>query len=163
MPDMLVKLFDMPKIDLEARMVKQGVTIKRAMALDKCKIVEFVKSNFADVCAGWASECERAIFNTPPSCYIAVMDGQIVGFACYDASALGFFGPTGVAPSAQGKGIGKVLLGRCLESMKEKGYAYAIIGFVVEAVPFYEKAVGARIIEGSSVEKSVFWNLIPNE
>jgi len=163
MPDMLVKLYDMPKIDMEARMSKQGVTIKRAMALDKCKILEFVKSNFADICADWASECERAIFNTPPSCYIAVMDGQIVGFACYDASALGFFGPTGVASSVQGKGIGKVLLGRCLESMKEKGYAYAIIGYVVDAVSFYERAVNAVIIEDSPTCKSIYSNLVLGE
>ena len=32
MPDMLVKLFDMPKIDLDDRMEKEGIVIKRAMA-----------------------------------------------------------------------------------------------------------------------------------
>ena len=160
MPDMLVKLYDMPKIDLNERMAKEGVSIKRAMALDKCKVTEFVSTHFNDVCAGWVSECERAIFNDPSSCYIAVINGQVVGFACYDASAPGFFGPTGVSPAAQGKGIGKALLGKCLESMKEKGYAYAIIGYVTDAVEFYEKAVNAVVIEGSTPDKSVYSNLI---
>ena len=160
MPDMLVKLYDMPKIDLDARMAEEGVVLKRAMALDKSTVTGFVSAHFHDYCAGWVSECERVIFNTPPSCYIAVMDNEVVGFACYDTSALGFFGPTGVAPSAQGKGIGKALLGKCLESMKEKGYAYAIIGYVGEAVEFYEKAVNAVVIEGASPDKSVYCNLI---
>ena len=160
MPDMLVKLYDMPEIDLSARMSEEGVVIKRAMALDKCLVAEYVNAHFGTYCAGWVSECERAIFNTPPSCYIAVKESQIVGFACYDASAPGFFGPTGVSESMQGKGIGKALLGRCLESMKEKGYAYAIIGYVTDAVAFYEKAVNATVIEGASPDKSVYSNLI---
>ena len=160
MPDMLVNLYTMPKIDMEARMSEEGITIKRAMVLDKEKIVEFVKANFADICIEWAYECEKAIFNNPPSCYLAVKDNEILGFACYNASALGFFGPTGVVPSAQGKGIGKALLGRCLESMKELGYGYAIIGYVTDAISFYENVVNATVIEGSSTDKSVYCNLI---
>jgi len=163
MPDMLVKLYDMPKIDLDERMEIEGIVIKRAMALDKCKVLDFVNANFADFSTDWASECEKAIYNNPPSCFIAVRGSKIVGFACYDASALGFFGPTGVSPSVQGRGIGKALLGRCMEAMKEKGYAYAVIGYVVEAISFYENAVGATVIEGSTPEKSVYSNLIPEE
>ena len=163
MPDMLVNLYTMPKIDLEARMLKEGIVIKRAMALDKEKIVEYVKANFSDICIEWAYESEKAIFNNPPTCYIAVKDKEILGFACYDSSALGFFGPTGVSPSAQGKGIGKALLGKCLESMKELGYGYAIIGYVTDAVAFYEKAVNAIVIEDSPPGKNVYYNLIDVE
>jgi len=160
MPDMLVKLYDMPIIDMTAQMKSEGIVIKRAMALNKVQVTEFVRSNFGDYSTDWASECERAIFNSPPSCYIAVKDGQIVGFACYDATAPGYFGPTGVSPSEQGKGIGTALLLRCMESMKEKGYGYAIIGYVVEAVSFYEKTLNAVVIEGSSPEKSIYCNLL---
>jgi len=160
MPDMLVKLYDMPNIDLNDYLAEEGIVIKRAMALDKNKVTEFVRANFGDFCTDWASECERAILNNPPSCYIAVKGDQLVGFACYDASALGFFGPTGVSPTMQGKSVGKALLGKCLQSMKEKGYAYAIIGYVVEAVEFYKKAVGAVVIEGSAPDKSIYSNLI---
>ncbi|MCL2284920.1 MAG: GNAT family N-acetyltransferase [Firmicutes bacterium] len=155
MPDMLVKLYHMPKNDTEERMEKEGIQIKRAMALDKNVIVDFVKNNFG---YSWETECEKAIFNQPASCYIATKDKKIVGFACYDGTALGYFGPTGVLPDERGKGIGKALLFKCLESMKEKGYGYAIIGFV-GPVSFYEKAVGAAVIEGSSPETSVYSNL----
>ena len=156
MPDMLVRLYDMPKIDAETPMQKEGIVIKRAMALDKNRVMEFARANFG---FDWDNECERAIFNQPSSCYIAVKDKEIVGFACYDATALGFFGPTGVAKTESGKGIGKALLGKCMESMKEKGYGYAVIGYVTDAIAFYEKAVNAEVIEGSSPEKSVHSNM----
>ena len=163
MPDMLVKLFDMPKIDLDERMKTEGIVIKRAMALDKARVVEYVNRVFFDNCDGWAWECEKAIFNNPSSCYIAVEGKEIVGFACYDSSALGFFGPTGVTPQMRGKKIGQALLGKCLDSMKEKGYGYAIIGYVTDAVPFYEKACGATVIEGATPNKSVYSNLLQIE
>ena len=49
----------------------------------------------------------------------------------------------------RGRGIGKALLLAALNAMRESGYAYAIIGGVGPA-EFYEKAVGAVLIEGSS-------------
>lgn len=157
MPDMLVRLYNMPEID-NSRAQKEGVAVKRAMALDKTKILTFVRENFED--EGWVSECERAIFNDPISCYIAVKDEEVIGFACYDATAKGVFGPMGIKETARGKGIGEALLRACLHSMKEKGYAYAAIGWVTDAVEFYKKAVGAEVIEGSLPEKSVYKNLI---
>ena len=160
MADMLVKLYDMPKIDLDARLEAEGVKIKRAMSLDKADIAEFIRAHFYHK---WEYECERALFNNPSSCYIAVKGGMIIGFACYDATAPGFFGPTGVAPDETGKGIGKALLGKCLESMKEKGYGYAIIGYVTTAIEFYAKAVNAVVIEGSEVNTSIYSNLVSAE
>jgi GNAT superfamily N-acetyltransferase len=158
MPDMLVRLYDMPEINEEKRLADEGICIKRAMALDKTPIIEFIRANFET--EGWASECEKAIFTEPSSCYIAVRNGCVVGFACYDATGRGFFGPTGTAESERGKGIGKALLGRCLLSMREKGYGYAIIGYVTDAVGFYKKAVNATVIDGTDPGKSIYKNLI---
>ena len=166
MPDMLIKLYDMPNVtqasrdDLETKLEKEGIKIKRAMVLEKSVVAEFAKVQFNYL---WENEVERAIFNRPSSCYIAVKDKKIIGFACYDATGLGFFGPMGVAPEEEGKGVGKALLFKCLESMKEKGYGYAIIGYVTDAVPFYEKAVNARVIEDSDLGKSIYCNLISVE
>ena len=50
-----------------------------------------------------------------------------MGFACYDATAKNF-GPTGVTSDYRGKGIGRALLLKCLLSMREQDYGYAIIG-----------------------------------
>ena len=72
----------------------------------------------------------------------------MIGFACHEATCKCFFGPTGVDESFRGMGIGTHLLFACLQDMKNAGYAYAIIGGA-GPVEFYEKAVGAIVIEGS--------------
>jgi predicted N-acetyltransferase YhbS len=144
--DMLVKLYDLP--DARAafeRLREQGVEIRRALAAEKHKVAGWVRENFAE---GWASETEIAFGRQPISCFIAVKDGGIVGFACHDATCCNFFGPTGVAPKARKNGVGTALLFACLEDMRQQGFAYAIIGGVGPAV-YYSKAVGAVPIEGS--------------
>ncbi len=47
-------------------------------------------------------------------------------------------------------GLGTALLLLCLESMRELGYAYAVIGGV-GPIEFYEKVCGAFVIPGSQV------------
>jgi len=96
----------------------------------------------------WVSECEVAFARQPISCFIAIENGQLAGFACHDATCRDFFGPTGVSPSHRGRGIGRALLLACLHAMAGQGYAYAIIGGV-GPVEFYAKSVGAVLIEGS--------------
>lgn len=89
-------------------------------------------------------------FQTHPiTCYIATRGKQILGYACYNATAPDFFGPTAVAEAERGKGIGRALLLRSLASLREEGYGYAIIGGVGPAA-FYEKTVGATLITGST-------------
>ena len=75
--------------------------------------------------------------------------GALVGFACYDATIRGFFGPTGVHEAQRGRGLGKALLFAALHTMWEVGYAYAVIGSA-GPTEFYAKAVGATPIEGST-------------
>lgn len=96
-----------------------------------------------------AGECDVCFSHTPVSMYIAVRGREILGYACYDATAPDFFGPTRVSVEEQGKGIGRELLLACLESMREEGYAYAVIGSVEGARPFYEKCVNAVEIPDS--------------
>ena len=49
------------------------------------------------------------------------------------------------------KGIGKALLLKSLESMRELGYTYAIIGWPARsAIDFYKKCEGAATIEEKS-------------
>ena len=84
------------------------------------------------------------------SCFIATQNGRIVGFAAYDATVRGFFGPTGVQESHRGGGIGKALLIASLHGLAELGYAYGVIGQAEpKARDFYAKSVGATEIAGS--------------
>jgi GNAT superfamily N-acetyltransferase len=97
----------------------------------------------------WASEVGVAFAGHPLGCHIAIIDGAPIGFACWDATARGFFGPEGVAEAWRGKGIGAALLLQCLHAMRAHGYGYAIIG-AVGPKAFYEKIVPVMEIPGST-------------
>ena len=80
---------------------------------------------------------------------MAVADTNIIGFACYDATALGFFGPIGVEKSHRKNGTGTALMTACLLDMKLKGYGYAIVGAIGDA-NYYKNAVNALEIPDST-------------
>ena len=145
--DLLVKLYELEdEIKNLDKLKKDDIKIVRALALDKSRIIDFIKNEFE---INWANEFERALFNNPSSCFIAIKDKEVVGFACYDTTGKGFFGPTGVSEKVRGKGVGTVLLLKCLLDMKNMGYGYAIIGGASDAIDFYSKVVGATIIPDS--------------
>lgn len=147
MPDMLVKLYELEDDwSFIAEQKKQGIIIRKPIGTEKHFIVNWVREYFHDY---WASEADIAIANTPTSCFIAIENRELIGFACYDATALGFFGPIGVKESCRGRRTGKALLLACLLDMKLKGYGYAVIGYT-DVLEFYRKAVGAVEIPDSS-------------
>jgi ribosomal protein S18 acetylase RimI-like enzyme len=153
--DMLVKLYALPDSrPAYDRLHQAGIVMRRALAPEKHKVIAFVRQTFSEA---WASEAEVAFSRQPVSCFIAVQQKKVIGFACHDATCPNFFGPTGVDPNARKSGIGKALLFACLEAMKQQGFGYAIIGGVGPA-EFYAKAVGAVAIEGS--EPGVYRGLL---
>jgi hypothetical protein len=147
MTDMLVKLYELPELaSVLAGQQAAGINVRRALAAEKHRIADWVRENFS---GAWGSECEVALSHHPVSCFVAVHDEHLVGFACHEATCKGFFGPIGVAESARDKGTGKALLLACLHDMWAQGYGYAIIGGV-GPIEFYEKTVGATVIENST-------------
>ncbi|WP_426351327.1 GNAT family N-acetyltransferase [Alloiococcus sp. CFN-8] len=147
MVDLLVKLYNVeyPYEVLES-LKEEGIIIRRPIGPEKHAVLRWVKENFSDA---WASECDVSFSNSPPTCFIAVKDREIKGFACTDATCKGFFGPTGVQVDMRGKNIGRALLLASLEDMKNRGYAYAIIGST-SSTEYYAKCCNAQIIEDSS-------------
>jgi GNAT superfamily N-acetyltransferase len=139
--DLLVKLYELP---LERAVA--GIEVRRALAPEKHAVTAWIEATFG---ARWASEADIAFSGHPIRCHIATVGGEVVGFACWDATARGFFGPEGVAETSRGKGIGGALLLQCLYAMRAKGYAYAVIGGVGPKA-FYEKIVPVMEIPGSS-------------
>ena len=145
MPDMLVKLYDLPEDAQTACPRDESVQIRRAMAPDKFRVVEWVKERSGLSAAG---ECDVCFARPAVSCFIATRGKKILGYACYDATAPDFFGPTRVLDEEQGGGIGRALLLRSLAAMRAEGYAYAVIGGVGPQ-EFYKKCVGAMLIPDS--------------
>lgn len=145
MPDLLVRLYDLPALSAEARVAESGVIVRRALPPERHLVLDWIESRFG---RGWASEAAVALSSLPVTCWVAVRDGQMLGFACHDATAKGFFGPTGVAESARGHGIGEALLSVTLRGMREAGYGYAVIGDP-GPMEFYLKRLDALAIPRS--------------
>lgn len=147
MTDMLVRLYNLPESwPSFSNLASPEIKIRKPLGSEKSLILQWIRENFGEV---WASEMDITFSRSPASCYVAQQNRKIVGFAGYDAVALGYFGPTGVAEAFRGQGIGKALLLACLLEMKLKGYGYAIIGWVGPQ-QFYEKSVGATVIPDST-------------
>jgi len=155
MKDMLVRLMDLPDISaLESKLNNEGIIFRRPIPPEKSFVKDWVNSQFGTY---WTNEVDAAFSHLPVHCFIAQKGNEILGFACYEATAKNFFGPTGTAENLRGKGIGKVLLIKSLQALKEMGYAYAIIGGVGPA-DFYKHTVNAVVIENSEI--SIYQNLI---
>ena len=137
--DLLVNLYSRRMAEFATRVADCEATIRPALPPELHFVQDWVRRNFSEY---WVSELTIAMAHQPPGCLIAIIDGEIVGFACYDATARGFFGPTGVAEGARGNRIGLALFYHTLMAMKAQGYAYAVIGSA-GPIEFYVNAVGA--------------------
>jgi predicted N-acetyltransferase YhbS len=126
----------------EKRLADAGVTIRRAGPADVPALMGFALANFT---SGWAGELGHSVGRDGAGCWLAVeSDGSLLGFAAYGSSRPSLFGPMGTTPAAPGRGIGSVLLPRCLADQPPAGRETAQIGWV-GPMPFYSTAVGARV------------------
>ncbi|MFT4614738.1 MAG: GNAT superfamily N-acetyltransferase [Bacteroidia bacterium] len=146
MPDMIVRLYDLPPLDHALESIGlEGVVVRRAVSADTSVLLEWIDEHFQP----WRAEVQVCMAAQPPTCFIAWQADIMLGFAAFDAACRNYFGPTGVAPQYQGVGLGRALLLSALYAQREQGYAYAIIGGVGPA-EYYHKAVGAQLIVGST-------------
>ena len=137
--DMLVKLYALPDSrPAYDRLQQAGIVMRRALAPEKHKVTAWVRETFSEA---WASETEVAFSRQPVSCFIAIQQKAIMGFACYDAACRNFFGPTGVAPKSQQNGIGKALLVHLAKHCLANGWArlqWAVLDWNAPSIAFYK-------------------------
>jgi GNAT superfamily N-acetyltransferase len=145
MADLLVRLYDLPAFEATAKVAAAGIEVRRALAPERDVVLDWIRPRFF---SGWVAEAAMAMSHLPVTCWIAVKDRKLFGFACHDATARGFFGPTGVDEAARHQGIGEALLIATLSGMREAGYGYAVIGDP-GPVEFYKKRLDALEIPGS--------------
>jgi hypothetical protein len=146
MPDMIVKLYEIPDLSpvVEA-LARGGVGVRPARTPERPRVLAWMDRHFPM----WTREMEATFSRVPVSAFLALRGQEILGFSCYDSICPNFFGPTGVLEAERQKGIGKGLLLAALHAQKAQGFAYAIIGGVGPAA-YYAKTVGAIMIEGSA-------------
>ena len=147
--DMLIKLYGPSNgpIDLQrSPPFVEGVAIRKPIGPEHTTVVRWVAKQFG---VGWASEVQVALANRPVSAWLAARNGELLGFACYDATARGFFGPIGVSEASRGQHLGAALLLACLRDMQTVGYGYAIVGGA-GAPEFFRRVAGATEIPDST-------------
>jgi hypothetical protein len=147
--DMIVNLYALRK---PANILPEGIRIARAIPFEAGEVAAFVRASFPE--GQWADEIQGALMGPLPRVYVAIADHRIVGFAAYDATAKGFFGPFGVKGDMRKKGIGEALAYQTFLAMREDGYAYAIIGWAGPK-EWYEKTFNAVGLN-NSLEESVY-------
>lgn len=124
-----------------------GIIVKRADENDKESARKWILKSFA----AWESEIMAAYENDPVSMHVAMVNNEVVAFSAHEVNnrGTGWFGPMGTDESLRGKGIGGILLKRCLQDMKEMGFSLAIIPWV-GPIPFYMHYANAKM-------QRVFW------
>jgi len=152
-PDLLVNLLKLPPFESTS----QEFLVRRAQPFELSAVRAFVAQNFS---ASWADEIAVGFARQPISVFVATMDRELIGFAAYECTRRGFFGPMGVVERAKNKGAGKALLLAALSALREMGYVYAIIG-AAGPVRFYQKTTGAIVIPGS--EPGIYTDLLKSK
>ena len=143
MSDLLVPLYRLPD-----KFIRSGFTVRKPMAFESVTIQKWIADTFS---SSWASEVLPALSRTPSTMVIAVEEstGKLAGFCVWDCTALGFLGPVGVAEDFRGRGLGRTVTLEVLYSMREQGYAYAVVG-AAGPVGFFTTICGASVIPGST-------------
>lgn len=115
---------------------------KRTTRDEADRVLDFIEREFGRI---WRFEAAKAFAREQPPLFHTEDAGEITGFAAHDVNnrGLGFFGPTGVAQSQRGRGLGRSLLLASLADLRELGYAKAVIPWT-DALAFYEKSCGAK-------------------
>ena len=131
----------------EQQLASENIFIRRATNADWHLVEDLIVNHFK----AWLIEIQTTYKNNPLSLHIAEYNGKIEAFSAYDSNNLntGWFGPMGTNPVLRGKGIGGILLKRCLDDMKKQGHNVSIIPWV-GPIPFYLHYANARLTR-------VFW------
>jgi len=131
----------------EKRLSEQGFLIRRAEPDHWTAIRDFLQKYWP----AWIPEVRATFQNRPISLHVAFRGEQVVAFSAHEANnrGTGWFGPMGTNPDYRGRGIGAVLLKRCLRDLKEQGHPRATIPWV-GPIDFYLRHVGARV-------SRIFW------
>jgi mycothiol synthase len=137
---------ELAQLDLKTRpreriLEQEGFTFRRLEPRDRQALMSFRGGDPREE----AYRTDKCLRQLPISCHIALLGGQLVAYARYDVDRPGWFGGMRTAEKfRQSKGLGTILLKRCLADMRGLGYEKALIGWVAPLY-FYAKVVDARV------------------
>lgn len=137
-----VQKYTWDTVNEEKALVEQNIEIRRAQTADLQAILKFTSVEWAL----WENEIRVAMADNPPSVHIALMNGEVKAFSAHNANnkGTGWFGPMGTHTDLRGKGVGNILLKRCLKDMRTQGYKHCTIPWVAP-IAFYSHYADASI------------------
>lgn len=124
-----------------AELARMGVVVRDLTHRDEAALRAWLERTWGP---NWTFEGLLALRRRVPTGVVAEQGGRIVGFAVFDTTRPGWFGPMGVEPGLQGSGVGVELCVRALECMARRGYSRAEIAWAGPRC-FYARKVGASI------------------
>ena len=132
----------------EKRLAGESIHVRRADRGDDALLDAFFAEQFGE---DWRFEVGLTMENDPPTLHLAMQNDRIIAFSAHSTQnrEWGFFGPMGTTPAARGKGLGRVLLWRCLNDMFDAGHRTSVIPWV-GPIAFYQQWAGCRV-------DRVFW------
>ena len=131
--------------------------LRRPLAAESGITIAWVRRHFH---RGWADEISPAFHRMPAGLMLAQRGNQIFGFAAWNVTAPGFFGPLGVAKSERGQGLGRALLLAALDGLRAEGHVYAFIGDAADQ-DFYARTCGALPLPGGGA--SIYDNMLRDD
>lgn len=131
----------------EKKLLKEKIIFRRAGMSDKENIIKWLQEKFS----AWIGEVSSAYQNNPITIFICEHEENLIAFSAHEGNnkGTGWFGPMGTDTELRGKGIGGILLKKCLKDMKEMGFVKAIIPWV-GPIPFYMHYAESKV-------ERVFW------
>ena len=139
---------DLTQVEIPAaselrRIEMAGVTVRRGTIEDADALA---RHNAKEWSEAWARETQIALHRTPPSIFLAMAEGEVVGFAAHGVFRATHFGPLGTVPDRRRIGLGGVLTRLALQDMAVHGNKSGEIAWVNEAaIPFYSRCSNARL------------------
>ena len=128
----------------ELRLTEDGLTIRLLEPSDEPGFSAWMRGWGGT----WQAEAALALARESGSVHIAVRGegehAEYLGFACQGSNRRSWFGPMGTEESLRGRGVGAVLLRRCLADQRAAGLRTAQVGWT-GPIRFYARAVGASI------------------
>lgn len=141
--DLSLEGFRGPSDERVERLAAAGIEVRRARYEDRDALAQHVRRLWPDI---WLRETGIAVERETPPLFLALRDGQIVGFAGHGIYRPSFYGPIATDPAEQRHGVGAVLSALALADMASRDVKTAQIGWVAEtAIPFYSRTSGARL------------------
>jgi len=132
-----LKAFKPVWTDADKKMVK-AAGIRKAGPKDAAAIRAMLQAAFPF----WVWEVEAAL--RKGSVFIATRGDDVTAFACAAGTHPGWFGPMGTLEVERGRGLGRLLMWKCLEVLKKDGAKSARIPWV-GPIPFYSRYAGAQL------------------